>query len=92
MEKEQGRPGGLKSSSSNGKGREFVTQQQVVGSKRQQHFQKETEGRDYVEKWAEYPADEQGLDYQEDATSRTTAAPSIPSVESISEERHSESY
>ena len=41
----------------------------------QPHFQQHTQGRDSVEKEAEYVADEEGCDHQEDATTRTTPAP-----------------
>ena len=91
IEKEQGMQGGFKESSSKGKGREPVTPQRGEGSKRQQHFLHQTGGGDSVEKVAEFQADEQGSDYQEDETTRTTPAPSGPPGESSSEESNTES-
>ena len=75
IEKEQRTPGGLKNSSSNGKGHEPVTAQRGEGSKRQQRFQQQIEGGDSVEKEADYEADEEGSDHHEDETTRTTPEP-----------------
>ena len=75
IEKEQGMAGRCKASFSRGRGRERVTPQRGEGSKRQQRFQQQTEGGDSVEKEAQYEADEQGSDHQENETTRTTPAP-----------------
>ena len=79
-------PGGFKDLSSKGKGREPGTPQQGEGSKHQQHFQPETEVGDSIEKEAEYDADEQGFDHQEDETTKTTPAPPCPPGDRFSEE------
>ena len=84
-------PGGFKESSSKGKGCKPVTPQRVEGSKHQQRFQQQTESRDSVETEAEYVADEQGSDHQQDEISRTTPAPQGPPGDSSSEGSTSES-
>ena len=91
IEKEQSMPGEFKESSSTGKGREPVTPQRGEGSKRQQRSQQQTEGGDSVEKEAEYEADEEGSDHNEDETTRTTPTPPGPPGDSSSEESNSES-
>ena len=63
IEQEQGMPGGFEESSSKGQGREPVTPPRGEGSKRQHHFQQQTEGGDSVEKESEYEADEEGSDH-----------------------------
>ena len=88
--KEQRTLGGYKDSTRKGKGREPETPQRGEGSKPQQSFQQQTEGGDAVEKEAEYEADEEGSDHHEDATTRTTPAPSGPPGDSSSEESNSE--
>ena len=82
IEKEQRMPGGFQETSTKVKGREPVTPQRGEGSKCQQRFQQQTEGGDSVEKEAEYEADEEGSDYHEDETTRTTLAPPGPPADS----------
>ena len=91
IEKEQGMPGGLKQSSSKDKAHEPVTPQGGESSKRQRRFQEQTEGGDSVEKEAEYEADEEGFEHQQDETTRTTPAPPVPPEDTSSEESNSES-
>ena len=90
-QKEQAMPGGFKESSGKGKEREPVIPRRGEGSKRQQLFQGQTEGEDSVEKEAEYEADEEGSDHQEDENNRTTAAPPGRTGDSRCEESNSES-
>ena len=91
IEKEQKKPGGFKDSSSKGKGREPVPPQRGEGSKRQQHFQQQTEGADSVEKEAEYETDEEGSDHHEDERTRTTPAPPGLPGDTSSEDNNSKS-
>ena len=91
IEKERGMAGGFRESSRKGKWREPVTSQRGEGSQHQQRFQQETEGGASVETEAEFEADQQGSDNQEDENSRTIPAPPAPSGDISSEERNSES-
>ena len=68
---ELGIPGGFKESSSKGKVCYPVTPQRGGGNKHQQRFQLQTEGGDSVKKVAEYEADEEESDHQEDENTRT---------------------
>ena len=92
IEKEQGMPGGFQASASKCKGREPVSPQRGAGTKRQQRFSQPPGGGDSVGKAADYEADEEGSDQQEDETTRTTPAPAGPSGDSTAEESNSESH
>ena len=75
IEKHKGMTWAFKESFCKRTAREPVTQQRVEGSKHQHRFQHQTEARDSVVKEAAYEVDEQGSDYQEYETSRSTGTP-----------------
>ena len=72
IEKEQGMSGGFKESLSNSKPHKPVTLRHGEGSKHHQRSQQQTDGEDSVETEAAYVADQQGSDYQQHETTRTT--------------------